>query len=63
MECKCSLANYSVVYEETQSNRVSDFRDFLCVFFLFFFFFVSIGNPFLLLLNTFLIRNPKEHAI
>ena len=27
----CSLANYSVVaYEETQSNRVSNFRD-LCV--------------------------------
>ena len=24
------LANYSVAYEETQSNRVSDFRDF-CV--------------------------------
>ena len=23
-------ANYSVVYEETQSNRVSDFRDFVC---------------------------------
>ena len=36
----CSLANYSVAYEETQSNRVSDFRDF-CVFF------VSIGNPFI----------------
>ena len=27
----CSLANYSVAYGETQSNRVSDFRDFLCV--------------------------------
>ena len=39
----CRLANYSVVYEETQSNRVSDFRDF----FFFFFFFKS--NPFLLL--------------
>ena len=25
----CSLANYSVAYEETQSNRVSDFRDFV----------------------------------
>ena len=24
-----SLANYSVAYEETQSNRVSDFRDFV----------------------------------
>ena len=24
----CSLANYSVAYEETQSNRVSDFHDF-----------------------------------
>ena len=28
--CVCSLANYSVANEETQSNRVSDFRDFLC---------------------------------
>ena len=26
----CNLANYSVAYEETQSNRVSDFRDFVC---------------------------------
>ena len=26
----CSLANYSVAYEETQSNRVSDFRNFVC---------------------------------
>ena len=25
----CSLANYSVAYGETQSNRVSDFRDFV----------------------------------
>ena len=25
----CSLANYSVAYEETQSNRVFDFRDFV----------------------------------
>ena len=25
----CSLANYSVAYEETQSNRVSDFRAFV----------------------------------
>ena len=29
----CSHANYSVAYEETQSNRVSDFRDFLCSLF------------------------------
>ena len=29
----CSLANYSVAYEETQSNRVSDFRDFVCSLF------------------------------
>ena len=36
----CSLANYSVAFEETQSNRVSDFRDFV--------FFVSKGNPFFL---------------
>ena len=26
----CSLANYSVAYEETQSNRVFDFRGFVC---------------------------------
>ena len=30
----CSLANYGVAYEETQSNRVSDFRDFVCSLFL-----------------------------
>ena len=29
----CSLANYSVAYEETQSNRVSEFRDFVCSLF------------------------------
>ena len=29
----CSLANYNVAYEETQSNRVSDFRDFVCSLF------------------------------
>ena len=29
----CSLANYSVAYEVTQSNRVSDFRDFVCSLF------------------------------
>ena len=29
----CSLANYSVAYEETQSNRVSDFRGFMCSWF------------------------------
>ena len=29
----CSLANYSVAYEETQSNRVSDFSDFVCSLF------------------------------
>ena len=40
----CSLANYSVAYEETQSNRVSDVCDFV--------FFVSKGNPFLLLFYT-----------
>ena len=29
----CSLSNYRVAYEETQSNRVSDFRDFVyCLF-------------------------------
>ena len=40
----CSLANYSVTYEKTQSNLVSDFRDFMCylfskaIFFLFLFY-------------------------
>ena len=38
----CSLANYSVAYEETQSNRVYDFRDFVCSLF-------PKANPFLLL--------------
>ena len=28
-----SLANYSIAYEETQSNRVLDFRDFVCSLF------------------------------
>ena len=28
----CSLTNNSVAYEETQSNRVSDFRNFVCCF-------------------------------
>ena len=31
--CVCSPANYSVAYEETQPNRVSDFRDFVCSLF------------------------------
>ena len=29
----CNLANYSVAYEETYSNQVSDFRDFVCSLF------------------------------
>ena len=29
----CSLVNYSVAYEETQSNQVSEFRDFVCSLF------------------------------
>ena len=44
----CSLANYRVTYEETQSNQVSDFRNFVL-------FFISKGNPFLLLSITFLV--------
>ena len=31
--CVRSLKNYNVAYEETQSNRVSDFRDFVCSLF------------------------------
>ena len=41
----CSLSNYSVAYEETQSNRVSDFRDFVCSLFpkaILFYFYLSI---------------------
>ena len=37
--------NYSVAYEETQSNRVSDFRDFVCSMFpkvILFFTFISV---------------------
>ena len=41
--CVCSIANYDVAYEETQSNRVSDFCDFVCSLFpkaiLFYFYF------------------------
>ena len=33
LEGVCSLANYTVAYEVTQSNRVSDFRDFVCSMF------------------------------
>ena len=33
LEGICNLANYSVAYEETQSNRVSDFHDFVCSLF------------------------------
>ena len=29
----CSLVNYSVAYEDTQSNRVFDFHDFVCSLF------------------------------
>ena len=29
----CNLANYSFAYEETQSNRVSDFYDIVCSLF------------------------------
>ena len=29
----CSIANYCVAYEQTQSNRVSHFRDFVCSLF------------------------------
>ena len=42
LEGVCSLANYNVAYEETQSNRVSDCRVFVCSL-------CSKGNPFLLL--------------
>ena len=40
--------NYSVAYEETQSNRVSDFRDFVCSLFskaiLFYFYFTLLSQ-------------------
>ena len=42
----CGLANYNVTYEETQSNRVSDFRDFVCCLFpktIFFYFYFSVS--------------------
>ena len=29
----CNLANYSIAYDETQSNRVSEFRYFVCSLF------------------------------
>ena len=29
----CSLGIYSVTYDENQSNRASDFRDFVCSLF------------------------------
>ena len=29
----CSLGSYSVAYKETQSDRVSDIRDFVCSLF------------------------------
>ena len=29
----CSLANYNVAYEKTQSHQISDFRDFVCSLF------------------------------
>ena len=35
----CSLANYNVAYEETQSNRVSDFRSLFPKVILFYFYF------------------------
>ena len=50
----CTLANYRVAYEKTQSNRVSDFHDFMCSLFpkviLFDFYFSKKNNllPFLL---------------
>ena len=41
----CSLANYSVAYVETQSNRVFDFRNFVCSLFpkaILFYFYISL---------------------
>ena len=47
----CSLANYTIAYEETQSNRVSDFRDFVCSLFpkaiLFDFYFTCFSSDFI----------------
>ena len=54
----CSLANHSVAYEETQSNRVSDCRDFVCSLFpkaiLFYFYFTfRRENSFKIVLSPF----------
>ena len=41
----CSLANYSVAHEETKSNRLSNFCDFVCSLFpkvIFFYFYFTI---------------------
>ena len=41
------LANYSFAYVKTQSNRVSDFRDFVCSLFpkaIFFYFYFDTGK-------------------
>ena len=42
----CSLENCSVAYEETRSNRASDFRDFVCYLFpkaILFYFYLNKG--------------------
>ena len=54
----CSRANYSVAYEETQTNWVSDFCDFVCILFpetILFDFYCDCGYPlaFLLPLNMY----------
>ena len=54
----CSRANYSVAYEETQTNWVSDFCDFVCSLFpetILFDFYCDCGYPlaFLLPLNMY----------
>ena len=60
----CSLANHSVAYEETQSNRVSEFRDFVCSLFPKTILFTFISLTFLCILSKyFLCRYPLSDRI
>ena len=57
----CSLANYSGAYEESQSNRVSDFSDFVCSLFpkaILFDFYCDCGTPWFFFFLTFVFSLP-----